>query len=288
MSDFLQNLLKIIPSKVCEEILRLSALYGGIDSVSEIRLRALSRGAVTVGGKRLPLATEISASEITESLHRMCRGSLYAYRDKIAEGYITLDGGVRVGLCGRARYDGGALVGVSEITAMTVRIPTSEFFDTDALYSAWQTSRGLLIYSPPGVGKTTALRSLVKRIARDEFSQIVIVDEREEIPCEAYRTSSVDILRGYKRSDGMQIALRNLSPDIIAVDEIGRREEAEAMLDSLNSGVGIIATAHAKTAEEVMKRRSLKSFFDNGVFDTLVGITLRGGARRMSVERING
>lgn len=288
MMHFTQNVLNFLPWRVRDEIVRLCDLYGGIGSLSELRLRATSRGAITVGGKRLPLAAEISESELSELLTRMCRGSLYAYRDRIAEGYITLGGGVRVGICGRARYDGGALVGISDITAMTVRVPTDEFFDTEALYSAWRGSRGLLIYSPPGVGKTTALRSLVSKIAAGVDTQVVIVDEREEIPTEPYRALSVDILRGYKRCEGMQIALRNLSPDIIAVDEIGRREEAEAMLDSLNSGVGIIATAHAATLAEVMKRKSLAPFFENGVFDTLVGISISRGVRSLSVERING
>ena len=288
MMHFTQNVLNLIPNRMRDEIVRLSDLYGGTDAVSELRLRAASRGVITVGGKRLPLASEISQAELAELLTRMCRGSLYAYRDKIAEGYITLPGGVRVGICGRARYDGGALVGISDITAMTVRVPTDEFFDTDALYSAWRGSRGLLIYSPPGVGKTTALRSLVSKIAAGVDAQVVIVDEREEIATEPFRALSVDILRGYKRCEGMQIALRNLSPDVIAVDEIGRREEAEAMLDSLNSGVRIIATAHAATAAEVMKRKSLAPFFESGIFDTLVGISISRGVRSLSVERING
>lgn len=289
MMHFTQNVLNFIPNRVRDEIVRLSDLYGGTDAVSELRLRTASRGVITVGGKRLPLASEISQAELAEVLTRMCRGSLYAYRDKIAEGYITLPGGVRVGICGRARYDGGALVGISDISSLIFRIPTSDFFDTEALVSLFQGSRsGMLIYSPPGGGKTTALRSLASLIGRGWYGEdVVIIDERREFLPEDYIGCSVDILRGYKRAHGVEIALRTLSPTVMIIDEIGREQECLALLGLLNSGVRLIATAHADSLEGLKRRSSVLSLLNGQIFDTCVGIKLENGRRSLVFERLD-
>jgi len=281
-----EKIMKYLPKNVSTEVIRLASIRGSIEFVSEIRLRSNSRSIVTVKGERLPLAARLSSEELSDMLVSLCDGSLYAYRDSIRDGYVSPFSGVRIGISGQARYDGDMLVGVSSVTGLTVRLPTEPFFDAEALYSAWLDSRGMLIYSPPGIGKTTALRSLAALIGKGCERQTVIVDERCEFIAEDYRSASVDILRGYKRADGMAIALRSLSPDVIIVDEIGRREEAFAMLDSLNSGVRIVATAHAFDKEELKRRSCMLPFFENRIFDTLVGISVKNGIRTMQVERI--
>lgn len=281
------RILTYLPPRQREEIWRLAESRGAFEGISEIRMRAEARSSFIISGERIYLSSSPTNEDITKCVTLMCGGALYARRDGISEGYVTLDGGVRVGICGQARYDGGRLVGISNITSLVFRIPTGRFFNTAELFAAWNgVERGMLIYSPPGVGKTTALRSLTAHIGSGRGSEVAVIDERCEFLAEDYKFSSVDVLRGYRRSEGIQIALRTLSPDVIAVDEIGRLSEAEAMLDSLNSGVKIIATAHAGTLDELKRRANIEPFFKNGIFDVLVGISLENGRRTLRTDRL--
>ena len=275
---------KFLPRRIRLEIDKLLVSRGvGYDSISEIRLRSFGKSSVTVMGERIQLCTLLDAGELSDSVTLMCDGSLYSKRDGIREGYISLDGGVRVGVCARARYDGGNLVGISDVTSLVIRTPAVTKIEITPLFEAWKgTERGLLIYSPPGVGKTTALRSLVGYIG-SLGEQVVVVDERCEFVTDDYRTASVDILRGYRRELGLEIALRTLSPDVIAVDEIGKLSEAEAMLESLNSGVKLIATAHADSIEKLCERPNMRPFFENGIFDRFVGISVEDRKREYKI-----
>ncbi len=275
---------KFLPRRIKSELDRLLASRGtNYNAISEIRLRTFGKSSVYVGGERIQLCTLLDVGELDESVALMCEGSLYSKRDGIKEGYISLANGVRVGICGRARYDEGRLVGISDVTSLVIRVPSITKAEIKPLFDAWSsTERGLLIYSPPGVGKTTALRSLVAHIGA-LGEQAVVIDERCEFVSSDYLTSSVDILRGYRRDVGMEIALRTLSPDVIAVDEIGKLAEAEAMLESLNSGVKVIATAHASSIESLRERPNMRPFFENRVFDTFVGINLSGKQREYKV-----
>ena len=277
-----------IPIQLTEEINRIVRSRGvSLGCISEIRLRAFGRNSVTILGERIFLSAGVCAEDVARTFFHICEGSVYAQRESIKEGYVALPGGVRVGICGQARYDGGHLVGVSNITSLVFRIPMSEISDITPLYEAWTGCvKGMLIYSPPGVGKTTSLRALAAMIGSGRYAQqVAVIDERGEFIHGDYKNSSVDILRGYKRADGMEIALRTLSPTVIVVDEVGRVREAEAMLESLNSGVKILASAHASSLSELRKRVTVKPFFDNKIFDTVVGIMLEKGERRFSVDR---
>lgn len=282
-----EKMLNYLPRRVSEEIVRLSSSRGvGILGISEIRLRAMGKNSIIIAGERINLSTSASFDEVARTFSLLCEGAVYARRDGIREGYISLFGGIRVGVCGTARYDGGQLVGISDITSLVFRIPTGVFFGIGPLYEAWgKSKRGMLIYSPPGVGKTTALRVLTSVIGGGRCGeQVAVVDERCEFVPEDYLNSSVDILRGYKRAEGMEIALRTLSPSVIVVDEIGRSREADAMLESLNSGVRILASAHAQSYSEIQKRTAMKPFMENDVFDVFAGIIMKNGYRTLEFE----
>ena len=278
--DFESVLLPYLPRGVGEEILRLSAARGiSPTEISEIRIRSGARSLVRISRELIPLFVRVGEADIREALRAMCGGALYAHRDRIRSGYISLSCGIRVGICGRAGYEGDDFVGVSDVTSLLYRIPTARSEHGEELYSAWRgVERGMLIFSPPGLGKTTALRTLVSLIAKREGLAISVIDERSEFFTDD-GAGGVDVFRGYKRAEGMEIALRVMSPEVIVVDEIGGEGEARLMLESLNSGVKIIATAHAATPEELSRRVGILPMLHANVFDVFVGLGLEGGER---------
>ena len=283
------NLLKLFPGKLSLEIERLAmGRVGGFSRIKEISLNLSGMSSLLIGDERIRLFYKIERGEIEDILRGVCDGALYAHRDSIAKGFVSLEGGIRVGVCGRASYDGGSLVGVSSVSSLLFRIPTGECAFSDELYRIFNTGvgSGMLIFSPPGVGKTTALRSLAYSLGGGvRPMRVAIVDERFEFYEDDYVGRQVDILKGYKRSEGVEIAVRTLSPEVIFIDEIGI-EESRALLGAVRCGVPIVATAHASSIEEVLNKPSLSSLFDCSAFGLLVGISKEGGSYSLSIHRL--
>jgi stage III sporulation protein AA len=213
-------------------------------------------------------------------------GGIYAHRDKISAGYLPLFDGVRVGVCGSARYEEGSLVGVENISSLVFRIPGNKCDIEAELLSAFrQASAGMLIYSPPGGGKTTALRSLAHSLGSGRAPlRVCVVDEREEFVAEDYSECEVDILKGYKRRNGIEIATRTMSPDVIIIDEIGC-DDAAAIADAVRSGIPVVATAHAGSLIELKSKSLLRPLYDVGAFDVFAGISEKGGVHILTVNK---
>ncbi len=277
--------LKLLPAKIKEEIMKICASRN--TSVSEIHLRVFGRCTLTAGGEKITLHSSVSESDAEMILQNATGPSAYRSKDMLLDGYIPLGGGVRLGVCGQARYNGGELVGISSVSSLVFRIPASKSDVGAELCEAFKSCKsGMLVFSSPAVGKTTALRTLVELLSKGKNSpNIAVADERCEFIREDYKNSSVDILSGYRRERGMEIALRCLSPDIIVIDEIGRREEVLRMLDFLSSGVKFIASAHALSYRELRMRRNLQPLFDSGVFDVFAGIKNQNGRRSVDIVK---
>lgn len=280
--------LKYLPDKISEEIKSLAATRrGGMAQIREIRLRAAGRSNILIGTERITLYSVITEEETEELVKRLCDGALYAHRDSIASGYISLDGGVRVGLCGYARYEYKSFVGVSRMRSLLFRIPGDSCEFSEEIYEVFKSGigHGMLIYSPPGVGKTTALRSLARDIGSGKSAKrVAVIDERCEFDEDDYCTAEVDILKGYHRRTGLEIATRTMSPDIVMIDEIGG-DDASKVSSVIKCGIPLIATAHAASLEELLSKTSLFPLFECGAFDVFVGISERGGRYSLTVDR---
>ena len=290
MADALTRVLSYLPPRMREEILRVGTSHSRFaERLTEIRLRGGGVSSLTLAGQNLALATRVDMTELAALLYRLCDGSLYAFRDPLSRGYLPLGDGIRVGVCGRAGYDGERSVGISDIRSLVFRLPHGVCDSEEVLLDVWRRGIGcgMLIYSPPGVGKTTALRALARRIGTGPPARrVCVIDERCEFVAGELSLSHVDLLQGYRREEAIEIATRTLSPELLIVDEIGGEREARAMLSVLRCGIPLIATAHASTVEEARARPTLAPFFASGIFEVLVGLSVEGGVYRARVDRL--
>ena len=280
--------LGVIGGNISEEIMRLAeSRRAGLAGIREICLRAGGRCSVLFGEERVALLSGICASEMEEVVERLCEGALYAHRDSISKGYITIEGGIRVGVGGHAKYEYRSFVGVSDIRSLIFRIPGHACDFAEELEKIYRDAGicGMLIYSPPGGGKTTALRSLALRLGSGRNPmRIAVVDERCEFDEEDYKTGEVDILKGYMRKRGLDIATRTMSPEILMIDEIGA-DDAPELVSVVKCGIPLIATAHAASYSELTGKPSLLPLLDIGAFSLFVGIGVKDGKYSLTVDR---
>ncbi len=281
---------KYLPQKTVRELERISNSRRNIaDVISELRLRSAGSSSVSLGTERITLSSSPSARELSDCVYGLSGGSLYSARDTIAAGYISLEGGVRVGIAGKASYEGGVLVGVSEISSLVFRFPARESELRAELCAAFRAARrGMLIYSPPGGGKTSALRTLSEEISRGRDGlNVALIDERLEFSAADFSCSSADVLSGYRKRDGMEIALRTLAPDVIVIDEIGTSEEAAYISDFVNCGVKVLASVHARDFEELFLKKSVSELISAGAFDCFFGIIRKKGVYSADVKLLS-
>lgn len=252
----------------------------------EIRLRAEGLCSVRINGRDYPLSRVLGEKELRDILERLTGGALYAERDRIRDGYVTIDGGIRIGVAGRASYNGGECIGIYDISSLVFRIPRCRSSFAEEVFRLWQASGegGMLILSPPGGGKTTLLRSLASYVGQTK--RLAVADERCEFSPEDYSARHVDILRGYKRASGIEIAVRTMSPEVIMCDEIFSREDSEALLGALGAGVTVIATAHGTDIASIRRRNALSELLDAGMFSSLVTVVREDGKFGYTFEEL--
>ena len=258
--------------------IRDAILRTGANPIEEIRLRSERMLTVTSRQKNLGCGVIVGEHEIQEIFNRMCGGSLYAFEETIRQGYIPLRGGIRVGVCGSAACENGKIIGVHTVTGLMIRIPHAITVNTDAILHSFfekQAFGGMLIYAPPGVGKTTLLRAIAKDAASPRYAKhTVVVDTRGELNVEFNDpTLLLDVLNGYPRDAGIEIAVRTLGAELIICDEIGAMADAHATLGAANCGVPVIASAHASSLEELLERPAIKILHRAHVFKTYVGLS---------------
>lgn len=219
--------------------------------------------------------TAITPSDISQSVKTLTEYSLHSYRDNIISGFITIKGGHRAGLCGSMSYQGGTATAVNDISSINLRIARQIKGSAAAVVERLYPDKphSTLIIGSPCSGKTTLLRDMARILA--ERFKIAVIDERGElaavhngIPQNDVGLLS-DVLDGYRKGDGMRLAIRSLSPAAIILDEIGGTEDAVAIRESLNAGVAVIATAHADSIDEVMHKPQLIPLIENG-FERLI------------------
>ena len=214
----------------------------------------------------------VSALELNNIFAALCEFSVHAYKKEISEGFITYEGGIRIGICGTAVYSGEKIEGIKDISALVIRIP-HEVFDVSDKIIPYLDNGGFLIVGPPCSGKTTLLRDFARKTSKDFF--ITIVDERREIAATNHGIPSFDIgkstvLSGFGKAEGIKMAVRSLAPEIIVCDEFGEEKDLESAIFAMKSGVKIIASIHAADADDLMTKPLFEKILETGIFGTFV------------------
>lgn len=247
----------------------------------ELRLRRERTASLVVAGENYPLDVYLSGAEIDGLLLAMCAGSLYAHHDTLKEGYVMLGGGIRVGVAGRAAVLNGRISAISEVTVLCIRLPhrtPTVGAEIVRLFEKLHGTRGVLLYAPPGVGKTTVLRGVAALLAGgDHPRRTVMIDTRGELGCYPADGSLLDVLAGYPRGAGIAIATRTLSAEVILSDEVGDLAEAQEIVAAHIGGVPLIATAHAFGVRELLSRPGMRLLHEARVFGAYVGISREAG-----------
>lgn len=229
-------------------------------------------------------------SEAVESwLLHLCRNSLYAYKDELAQGYLTVQGGHRIGVVGQVIAEREEIETVKYISSMNIRVAheiigcAKEILP--ALYEDGQI-RSTLIVSPPMCGKTTLLRDLIRCISNGVYDgrprKVCVADERGEIAAAymgclqndlGYHT---DVFTNCRKADGMIRFLRSMSPELIATDELGSEADFMAVREIFGYGCKILATMHAQHPEYIKENPKVRGLINSYGFERMVGIGAKG------------
>ena len=286
--------------KSMKEILRYfpSPIYGLIENtltqnpripeeLQEIRIRCNRPIFLKLRNVEVMIEYQVSQTEILQILERLCNNSIYAYKNQICEGFLTVKGGHRVGITGTAVVEKQDIINIKYITSLNFRIARqvlncSSKILGQVLDQENQTIHTTLIVSPPGKGKTTMLRDLIRNISNGipqaHFKGMVcgLVDERGEIAAMYQGVPQndigirTDVIENISKAKGMKMLIRSMAPEVIACDEIGSKEDVEAIKEAVLSGVKGIFTMHGKNLEDIKENKEINELIEKKQIEKII------------------
>ena len=274
------ELRSILPKKLTEMIEEFPLDLGALQ---EIRIRAERPLLIWCGNREYRSLETVKKAQIGEILAYLSNYSLYAYEEEVRQGFLSLPGGHRVGIAGRAVLEGGQVKTITEVSSLNIRFAHEVKGCADGLLPVlWEDGRLLhtLIASAPGQGKTTLLRDCIRQISDGYGSRpgmtVGVVDERSEI-AGSFRGipgndlgMRTDVLDACPKAEGMMMLIRSMAPRVVAVDEIGSPEDMKALIYAMNCGCVIFATVHGSSLKELQGKPVLKEMMDLGLFERYV------------------
>lgn len=248
------------------------------ETAEEIRIRINEPVIIIYPDREAVTDIVYRRPQIDSIMDRITKSSFYTFSEDIANGFITIAGGHRIGVVGTAVYENGSLKTLRDISYINVRIAHELKGVGEGMFA--KISKGdkvssTLIVSPPGGGKTTLIRDLARLISDNiQKYRVAVIDERNEISASFMGEPQndvgkrTDILCGYSKKDGISRALRSMSPNLIILDEIGGQSDADAIIRCKYSGVGVIATMHGNDISDI--KRNIPELMENEIFNYCV------------------
>lgn len=261
------------------------------EQAQEIRLR-VNRPVAICCGKQTYYATEnfqfvtapifdnmllATKRDIAESFQNICCYSVYSRQNEIKNGFVTMAGGHRAGICGTAVYDsGGSIINIRDISSVNIRIARQINGAANKMLSLLgeKIFDGVLLCGVPAAGKTTLLRDAARQLSMNTDAKVAVIDERGELGgtyCGMLQNDLgySDVLDGYCKGDGIMQALRAMSPSVVICDEVGTCADAVAIEEALNAGVAVIAAIHGEKSS-FLRRPQAQRLKNTGAFNSLV------------------
>ena len=279
----IDNVLEYLPSQIKNILLESDER-----NIEEIRMRNNRILSMKIGQELKTLNYMVRQQDILQTFEKVCENSVYSYRKQICDGYITIKGGHRVGIVGSAVLEDNKVININYISSLNFRIARQKIGCSDEIIKDIISNNEIyntLIISPPGCGKTTLLRDIIRNISNgtNQFKgkNVGVVDDRGAIAA-MYKGIPqndigirTDVIDNMPKSRGMRLLVRSMSPDVIACDEIGSLEDIEAIDYAMCSGVRGIFTAHGKDINEINRNPEISKLLNKHIFERLIIINPR-------------
>ena len=270
-----------------------------LEEAEEFRLRrGFPMTVLLPEGERETDGPPVGEDELRQVVENATQCSAHTALDRVRQGFVTLRGGHRIGLCGSVTKKDGRIVTLRELSSLSIRVARSvPGLAKPLLPELTEDGRFLstLILAPPGAGKTTLLRDLVRVLSDGEGCpphRVSVADERGEIAAlwrgepQLYVGRHTDVLDGCSKSEGLSILIRGMDPQVAAADELGGSEDVRAAEEAAGCGVAVLATAHGAGLEDLRRRPACRELLELGAFRRLVVLERRGAVRSVRVEAL--
>lgn len=270
-----------------------------LEEVEEFRLRAGQPLTVVTGEEERPVSDQpVGQEELHTTLEVASGASVHTVLDKVRGGYVTIRGGHRIGLCGTAATREGHIATLRRLTSLSIRVARQvNGAGAQVLPHLWGPGglESALILAPPGWGKTTLLRDLIRLLSRGEGCppvRVGVADERGELAAvwegvpQMDLGPRADVMDGCAKAEGLMVLLRGMNPQALAMDEITAPEDVEAAALAAGCGVALLATSHGASAADLRRRPLYRKLLGEGIFTRLVVPRGSRKERRWAVEAL--